>query len=394
MQLAFFDTDIMRQHLAPLSFTRPLAAFRTGLLTHAEKWLHELNGQHCGYFTADYLSEAFTKPQVQECIVIAGYLLPSPELSESILNLKVGQALYHNDELLAANGNTEQLAGIINGTLNGFQKISFSGELHCIRRCWDIFTSLEREAPADYARLTNGQKSAALHTSNTLIGPEDRLFIHETATVYGATINTLNGPVYIGPHAEVMEGSLIRGPFLLGAHSALKLGSKVYGPTALGPHVKAGGELNNVQIFGYSNKAHDGFLGNAVLGEWCNLGADTNNSNLKNNYAPVKMWNYALGRFEDTGRQFAGLVMGDHSKTGINSMLNTGTVVGISCNIFGAGFPRNFVPDFSWGGAQGFTVYKIDTALETMERVLERRKMKLNPEWEKIYRHLFETLGS
>jgi UDP-N-acetylglucosamine diphosphorylase/glucosamine-1-phosphate N-acetyltransferase len=214
--------------------------------------------------------------------------------------------------------------------------------------------------------------------------------VEEGAKVEFAILNATDGPIYIGKDAEIMEGSMIRGPFSLGEHSVLKLGAKIYGPTTIGPHSKVGGEVNNSVIFGYSNKAHDGFLGNSVLGEWCNIGADSNNSNLKNNYAEVKLWDYEKGRFIGTGLTFCGLIMGDHSKCGINTMFNTGTVVGVSANIFGAGFPRNFVADFSWGGAAGFTVYKLKEAFETAERVYQRRGMAFDENEKEILTRVFE----
>ncbi|NBQ48824.1 MAG: glucose-1-phosphate thymidylyltransferase, partial [Sphingobacteriia bacterium] len=198
-------------------------------------------------------------------------------------------------------------------------------------------------------------------------------------------------PVYIGKEAEIMEGALVRGPFALCEHSTLKLGAKVYGASTVGPHSKVGGELSNSVIFGYSNKAHDGFLGNSVLGEWCNLGADTNNSNLKNNYGPVKLYNYATGKSLNTGLQFCGLMMGDHSKAGINTMFNTGTVVGVGCNIYGGGFPATHIPNFSWGGAEGFEAYQLDKLAETATKMYERRGLAFSEMELQILRHVADA---
>jgi UDP-N-acetylglucosamine diphosphorylase/glucosamine-1-phosphate N-acetyltransferase len=227
-----------------------------------------------------------------------------------------------------------------------------------------------------------------LSGSNTLIG--ERIFIEEGAQAEAATFNSLSGPIYLGKDSLVMEGSVVRGGLSLGERSQLKLAAKIYGPTTIGPHCKVGGEVSNSVIMGYANKGHDGFLGNSVLGEWCNLGADTNTSNLKNNYAEVRLWSYESKRFESTGLQFCGLIMGDHSKSGINTMFNTGTLVGVSSNIFGGGFPRNFIPSFSWGGSSGFTEYRFDKAMETAEKVMGRRGIELDEVERAVLRHVFD----
>jgi UDP-N-acetylglucosamine diphosphorylase/glucosamine-1-phosphate N-acetyltransferase len=238
--------------------------------------------------------------------------------------------------------------------------------------------------------LTKGRKSQPLNNSCRNIG-KGKIFIEEGASANDTTFNTTTGCIYIGKDAEVMEGSVVRGPFALCEHSVLKMSSKIYGATTIGPHSKVGGEVNNSVVFGYSNKAHDGFLGNSVIGEWCNLGADTNNSNLKNNYANVKLWNYSGENFIDTGLQFCGLIMGDHSKCGINTMFNTGTVAGVSSNIFGSGFPRNFIPSFSWGGAQGFTTYRFEHAIETAQLVMQRRNTELTDNDKDILKYIFDN---
>ena len=245
---------------------------------------------------------------------------------------------------------------------------------------WDIFSKNGEAIKQDFALLTKGKTSQPLSSTNSLIGNSADLFIEEGAVIQASSLNTTSGPIYIGKDAEIMEGSAVRGPFALGEHSALKLNTKIYGATTIGPHCKVGGEVNNSVIFGFTNKAHDGFLGNSVIGEWCNLGADTNNSNLKNNYSSVKLFNYNLDKMMDSGLQFCGLMMGDHSKCGINTMFNTGTVVGVGANIFGGGFPPTHIPSFSWGGAESMETYKIDKMLETAHRVYDRRAMKLSDE--------------
>ena len=244
----------------------------------------------------------------------------------------------------------------------------------------------------DYELLTKGRKSTELSSTNTIIG--DRVFAEEGVEVEAAILNSKNGPIYLAKGSSIMEGSMVRGGLSLGEYSQLKLGTKIYGAVTIGPHSKVGGEVNNSVIQGYSNKGHDGFLGNSVIGEWCNLGADTNNSNLKNNYDEVKLWSYAKKGFERTGLQFCGLIMGDHSKCGINTMFNTGTVIGVSSNIFGSGFPRNFVPSFSWGGASGFVEYKLDKALKTAEIVFGRRSVELDATERQILTHIYEQTRS
>ena len=266
---------------------------------------------------------------------------------------------------------------------------TYSASIRLIQRPWQIFKENGEELESDWQLLNLQPNPDALSKTNTLIG--NRIHISEGATIEAAILNTATGPIYIGPDAEIMENAAVRGPFALGAHSVLKMGAKIYGPTTLGPHVKVGGEVSNCVIFGYSNKAHDGFLGNSVIGEWCNLGADTNNSNLKNNYAEVKLWDYPSERFVPTGLQFCGLIMGDHSKCGINTMFNTGTVVGVSANIFGSGFPRNFIPSFSWGGANKMIEYRLETALEVAEKVMQRRGIELTQVDRTILTHIYQS---
>ena len=260
-----------------------------------------------------------------------------------------------------------------------------------LEQVYDIFQKNAEALAADYESLTTGRSSQPLSPSVTVVGSRDLIFLEAGAKAEACVLNTTAGPVYIGKEAEIMEGALVRGPFALCEHSTLKLGAKVYGASTVGPHSKVGGELSNSVIFGYSNKAHDGFLGNSVLGEWCNLGADTNNSNLKNNYGPVKLYNYAMGKSLNTGLQFCGLMMGDHSKAGINTMFNTGTVVGVGCNIYGGGFPATHIPNFSWGGAEGFEAYQLDKLAETATKMYERRGLAFSEMELQILRHVADA---
>lgn len=387
MKLILFDPSAIRQNLLPLTFTRPVAAVRVGILTIAEKWSHRLKSDFC-YQTQPYLQHKYEGPHFGEgpFIYINGAVCPDNLLVSDVEHLQPGQVLMFGDVVVAFISrhiaNPEE-------AVHEFDKVPHSGDPVIIENPWDIFSLNGKELDKDFDVVTKGRQSAPIDGTNVVINPE-RVFVEPGAKILASTLNASGGPIYIGKTTEVMEGSLIRGPFALCDHSALKMGAKIYGPTTIGPHCKVGGEVNNSVLFGYSNKAHDGFLGNAVIGEWCNLGADSNNSNLKNNYAEVKLWSYVKGGFEDTGLQFCGLVMGDHSKCGINTMFNTGTVVGVSCNIFGAGFPRNFIPDFSWGGAQGLTTYTTDKAFETARLVFERRGILFNAAEQEILQHVFD----
>ncbi len=376
--ILLFDEAKVRQSLLPFTFTRPVGAMRCGILTIAEKWQHHFD-KPVGYSTQDYLSSKFTGQLTEETLVMDGSLFPSAELLAKLKELKKGEVLYHNDKPFAAIGSWPNES---NGTKIQLENVD------SLQQKWEIFTKNGEQIQADYDLLTKGRTSVELNNTNMLIGKEN-IFVEEGAEVNGAILNASTGPIYIGRNAEIMEGSVVRGPLALCEGAALKLGTKIYGATTIGPKCKAGGEVNNSVLYAHSNKGHDGFLGNSVLGEWCNIGADTNTSNLKNNYAEVRLWDYSEGSFAKTGQQFCGLMMGDHSKCGINTMFNTGTVVGVSANIFGAGFPRNFIPSFTWGGASGFTTYRIDKAFETAEKVMPRRGLELNNTEKAILQHVF-----
>lgn len=387
MNYILFDDD-GRDNLLPLTFTRPVSGIRVGILTITEKWMAMLKTS-LSFFTEDYLSAKFPAVIADDNILINGSLLPDNDLLEAVHRLRPGETLTKGSILLAARLTGEDAESFRTSKPEQHHKVEFSSDILKIEYPWDIFSFNERALISDFNRLTAGRSSATLSNTNQVAGAEN-IFIEEGAKIEFATINALTGPVYIGREAEIMEGALIRGPFALCDHATLKLGAKIYGATTIGPHCKVGGEVSNSVIFGYSNKAHDGFLGNSVLGEWCNLGADTNNSNLKNNYALVKVWNYPMEKFINTNHQFCGLIMGDHSKSGINTMFNTGTVVGVSANIFGAGFPRNFIPSFSWGGAQGFTVYAPDKAFEVAGQVMNRRHLEFSSVDQNILLTIFE----
>ena len=372
-----------RTALLPFTFTRPVADIRVGILTIREKWEKQL-GSTTTSITEDYLSEKWPMVEMENNVMINASFLPNDILVAMIKNLEHNQAIFQEEEVVAFYAKEGEEVDF-----DSFEVIEFSNDCIKIENTWDIFQKNEEAIREDFELLTEDRFSQPIPKSVNVIAPEN-IFIEEGAKLEFVTLNASTGPIYIGKNAEIMEGSVIRGPFALCESGRVKLATKVYGATTVGPHSVIGGEVNNSVLFGYSNKGHDGFLGNAVLGEWCNIGADSNNSNLKNNYEEVKLWSYETENFAKTGLQFCGLMMGDHSKCGINTMFNTGTVVGVSTNIFGAGFPRNFVPSFSWGGASGFTTYLTKKAFETAKIVMARRNVEFSEEDAKILEHVFE----
>jgi UDP-N-acetylglucosamine diphosphorylase/glucosamine-1-phosphate N-acetyltransferase len=382
MNYILFD-GAHRDSLLPFTYTRPVAEIRIGILTIREKWEQYL-GITTTTVTEDYLSKKWPMVEMEHNIMISASYLPNPNLVEQIKKLKVGQALVHDTEIVAFYTLEDE-----EKDLEDYQTIEIDSAPITVKHTWDIFSKNGDAIKEDYNLITEDRSSQPLSSSVFAVNPNN-IFIEEGAKVFNVSLNAENGPIYIGKDAEVMEGSIIRGPFALCEHASTKLGTKIYGPTTVGPHSKVGGEVNNSVIFGYSNKGHDGFLGNSVLGEWCNIGADSNNSNLKNNYAEVRLWSYETEGFAKTGLQFCGLMMGDHSKCGINTMFNTGTVVGVSSNIFGAGFPRNFVPSFSWGGSAGTQTYLTKKAFEVAEIVMKRREIEFSDDDKAILEHVFE----
>ena len=373
-----------RNNLLPFTYTRPVADLRVGILTIREKWESYLD-YTTTTVTEDYLSEKFPMVEMEVNTMINASYLPNREILALVKELKINQAIFKDEDVIAFC--VEE--GAEHDDFSNFDAIEFQNDIVKIEHTWDIFSKNGEAIADDFELITKNRKSQPIPPTINTINPE-QIFIEKGAKVNFATLNASLGPIYIGRDSEVMEGSLVRGPFAMCSNSVLKLGAKIYGPTTIGPFSKVGGEVNNSVIFGYSNKGHDGFLGNSVLGEWCNLGADTNNSNLKNNYAEVRLWDYNTEGFARTGLQFCGLMMGDHSKCGINSMFNTGTVVGVSANIFGSGFPRNFVPSFSWGGSKGFVTYKTNKAFEVAEVVMKRRDIDLTQLDKSILEHVFE----
>lgn len=381
MNLILFDSSPIRTNLLPFTFTRPAAGIRIGILTIAEKWEKRLSSK-ASYKTEAYLSKKFSLILTPDNLFINGALCPDDILVAEIKKLNLGEGLYKDGQLLAARTQSDSLENLITK--------SFEGSVRLIDQVWKIFQFNAEQIRVDYSLIAAGRKSAGIQDKHTIVYNEQNIFVEEGVSIRAAVLNAEDGPIYLGKNSVVQEGALIKGPFALCESSTVNMGGKMRGDTTVGPHSKVGGEVSNSVIFGYSNKGHDGFIGNSVLGEWCNLGADTNTSNLKNNYENVKLWNYAKGGFSDTGLQFCGLMMGDHSKCGINTMFNTGTVVGVSSNIFGDGFPRNFIPSFAWGGASGFTTYQLKKAYETAEKVMARRHVALDDIEKEILANIFE----
>ena len=363
---------------APLTLTRPVGNLRIGLFTNDERWSYFLSEAEITYKTEDYLSEKFPSSK-NDVIEVNASVIPNEDLIAAIYHLSDNEVLMLNDTWLAKIG-------------KGEGKVAFKGQIPVIiNERWHLFQKNDEVLRNDFKIITSGRVSKELSSSNLVIGDESLIFLEEGAIVEGAILNTNTGPIYVGENAEIMEGSIVRGPLGMNTNSALKLGTKVYGAVTLGPHCKVGGEVNNVVFQSYSNKGHDGFLGNALIGEWCNLGADTNTSNLKNNYGMVSTYSYETEREEVTDTQFMGVCMGDHSKCGINTMFNTATVIGVSSNIFGSGFPKKFVDSFVWGGIDNSVSFKFDKAIEYSNNMMVRRGLEISPEEYSILKHIFLT---
>jgi len=372
------------QKLLPLTFTRPVADLRVGILTIREKWEKYL-GFTTSTLTQEHLQDKYPMIEFDVNIMINAKYIPTETLVTKVKNLKFNEAIFKGEDVIAFYTlNTQETVDF-----KTYKSIEFKESLMEINHVWDIFALNGKALELDFKLLTDGKTSQPIPETVHCINKE-KIFLEEGAKVEIAVLNASNGLIYLGKNSEIMEGAMVRGPFALGEHSVLKMGAKIYGATTLGPYCKVGGEVNNVVFQANSNKSHDGFLGNSVIGEWCNLGADTNNSNLKNNYADVKLWDYNAERFLNTNLQFCGLIMGDHSKCGINTMFNTGTVIGVSANIYGGNFPRNFIPSFSWGGSAGFTEYKLNKVFEVAKKVMIRRNVEFDQQEKDILNSIFK----
>lgn len=393
--IILFDDKTTRDNLLPLTFTRPTALLRFGIFTIQEKWLRAIPGSY-SFLTIDYLQAKFPANIMPDNFFIAGHVCPNDSLIEAINNLQQGEAIIDaKGSILAARGSIEDF-----NNSDAFSKTSIKESPLTINMLYDIFVFNDTALLHDFTAITSGRKSQPLSNTNTVVGNPffadgtPKIFIEEGATVEATILNVNNGPIYIGKNAEIMEGACIRGPFALCDNAVVNMGARIYGATTIGPFCKVGGELNNVVMIGYSNKAHDGFLGNAVIGEWCNLGGGTTASNLKNDYTEIKLWNYPAHRFLRTGLQFCGLIMGDHSKAGVNCMFNTATVVGVGVNIHGSGFPRNFVASFSEGSSAGFTDVSLTKFFDIAQRMMARRNINLTDIDRQIFQSIYNIADS
>ena len=374
-----------RNKLKPFTFTRPIAEIRVGILTIREKWEKHLKTE-LSHIAVPHLQQKFPQKLAKRNVLINSSVCPTTELVNAI---ELGATLKKGNILIAAHASDEEIS-----FFNAHEKLQeaaeFDGELTIISEKWNIFQFNGKEIKADYNLITAGRNTQHINDPHSIVYNESNIFIEEGASIKAAILNAEDGPIYIGKNAVVNEGAIVKGPFALCEGAHLSMRGIIKGDSTVGPYCKVGGEISNTVFFGYSNKGHDGFIGNSVVGEWCNLGAATNTSNLKNNYAHVKLWDYHQQKFEDTGLQFCGLMMGDHSKSGINTMFNTGTVVGVSANVFGSGFPRNFIPSFAWGGASGFTTFKLSKAMEVASIVMQRRNVEFDENEQRIMTHHHE----
>lgn len=398
--IILYDTKADYGNLLPITFARPISGIRVGITTLREKWEALVPGR---YFieTADIMCDRLPDEiRNDETLYVCSSVIPTRAVADAVGSLRPGECLVGTDgRTVAFRGSChkdyleEDCGEISRG--DAACRV-FPDEVRRLRYVFDIFLNNSFALNEDYRRLTSGRESRELPCSNLVLGPyedEDglpRIFLEEGAQVEGAVINLREGPVYIGRGAKVMEGSCIRGALALCDNAQVRMGAKIYGATTLGPWCKAGGELSNVVMLGYSNKSHDGYLGNAVIGEWCNIGAGVNASNLKNDYSKIRIWNYVQKRFIHTDLQFCGLIMGDHSKAGVNCMFNTATVLGVGVNVHGSGFPRVFVPSFSEGSASaGFTDVSLKKFFDIAARVMSRRGHEIDDREKKIYEHIY-----
>jgi UDP-N-acetylglucosamine diphosphorylase/glucosamine-1-phosphate N-acetyltransferase len=373
MKIQLSDND-KRLNFAPLTLTRPVGDLRVGILTNEERWQRLVPDCSITFDTTEYLRSSYSDDSGD--IVINACVLPDRKLAQAILELKVNEKLSWQGEWLAKKGSGDVI-------------VQYQEEPLILHERWDIYQKNGAAITLDFGLLTSGRTSTQLSSTNTIIGDPGMIFLEEGAKVEAAILNASNGPIYIGKNAEIMEGSIVRGPLAMMDSSVLKLGAKIYGPTTLGPHCKVGGEVNNCVFQAYSNKGHDGFLGNSLIGAWCNIGADSNTSNLKNNYSTVRTYSFNEEALVQTDVQFMGLAMGDHSKCGINTMFNTASVVGVSCNVFGSGFPDKYLPSFSWGN-EGDR-FDFEKALIGMNNMMERRGLQLSEGEKTILRYIFDS---
>lgn len=386
MNVILFD-HTQREALYPIVFTRPVSSIRVGMLSIQQKWESLLNVV-VSTLVPDYLSAKFPSKFETEDLYINASVLPSKPLIDEILKLNTNQKLVKGDLLLAFYGEkmkwekVEKLASKL-------EAVESESVIVNIKNTWDIISLLKPELQSDFNLVAERFTPAQIPSYTTAI-ERNNIWVGANVKLGACILNATEGEIVIDDDAEIMDGAMVKGPVYLGKHSCIKMGAKIYGPVSVGEHCKLGGEVCDSILQAYSNKGHDGFLGHSYLGEWCNLGADTNTSNLKNTYEPVRLWNYSTKKFDRTGMQFLGLIMGDHSKTGINTMLNTGTVIGVACNVYGGGFPRNFIPDFSMGSSHKMEKFPLKKVFEMAGAMMQRRKIEFSHSDEEILTSVFE----
>jgi UDP-N-acetylglucosamine diphosphorylase/glucosamine-1-phosphate N-acetyltransferase len=385
MNLILFDDPDIRINLLPFTFTRPVACLRVGILTISEKWEKWL-GSKASFKTEGYLQEKYPLKMTGDSLLVNGGVCPDAQLAESVRLLPSGFFLVKGALLIAARNPAPDM--------NSHNTVEYPGEIIVIDRPWKIFRENGGQLRTDFALVTSGRESAPINDPHTRVYAGQNIFLEDGVYLRAAVLNAETGPIYLGKNSIVQEGAIIRGAFALGEEGHINMGAKIRGDVTVGPYCKVGGEVSNSVLLSYSNKSHDGYLGNSVIGEWCNLGADTNTSNLKNNYDEVKLWNHGVRDFADTGLQFCGLMMGDHSKSSINTMFNTATMVDVSSNVFGTGFPTKYIPSFAWGGSNGFVTFQPDKALETAERVMSRRNVVMSDLDKAILLHIYKTTAA
>ena len=389
IKLIFTEEFCQPEKLHPFTLTRQLQDIRVGILTIREKWEKMLGVPSFDKKEDDYkdLSRAVdleTFIGKEDCFMVHGNVLPSPALIKAIRGLKNGECIATREGYnIAYRFSKKEIRD--KHQIRVTRVVNFTEPLQTIQYPWDIIRLNDEAIRQDFKLLSSRRKSQPIPKSNKVTSAS-QVFIEKGARVQHCIINASTGPVYIGKDAEIMEGCLIRGPFAMGEKSCLKMGTKIYGATTLGPYCVGGGEIKNSVLFGYSNKAHDGYLGDAVIGEWCNLGAGTSNSNLKNNASLVKVW---TPEGQVVAGSKCGVMMGDYTRTAINTSINTGTVIGACCNVFGNGLTPNYIPSFSWG-SEGVSRYRLEKAVADIEGWKKLKGAVISADEKMILQYIFE----
>lgn len=386
MNIILFDNPVFREKLKPLTLTRPVGNLRVGIHTINKKWEAYLPIANVSYLTEAYLDHKYVADYHETNIYIDASYLPDEAFVGIIEKVSINEGLYYQNSLIAFKTSHK---------LNfGFEYLpekcaEYKDNIDVINSLPSLFLNNAHQIKLDFEKIVKGRKSAEITDPFTAVYSPENIFIEEGVSIKAAILNAENGPIYIGKNSIIQEGSLLIGPVAIGENSMVAFGAKIRPNTTLGPVCRVGGEVGNSIFHAFTNKAHDGFLGNSYIGEWCNLGANTNNSNLKNDYKSVKLYDYSVDDLVDSGEIFCGTFMGDYSKAGISTMFNTGTVVGVSVNVYGAGFQEKFIDSFTWGGkTEGYVKYRFEKALEVINDTMSRRNLHLTDEDERILKHI------